>query len=687
MLKRLIAGSLMGKLVVCFVVLSAIQIAIVGYLSFESAKSGMELAALNKLDSERDLRKNELLAYFFDTVQNLKFMAQTSTARSAVETLESYYEYNKSATNNAFDATSDLYLQIYSSTNPFFKSFLETHDVKFSGYEDVYLVGAVNGIVMLTAMKSKELGGDLRSGDLKGTPLGRLFEKVISTRKPAMVDFETYQATGRPDLFMGVPMKGEKDAVEGMLAMRIGPEKVNAIFGSTSSMGKSSEAYLVGRDLLMRSKSRMEKDASVLRKKVDTDATKNALQGKSGTGILHNDGNAVVLTSYSPVGLSEDKELGADFDWALVAEIGVDEAFEAVRALRDRVTIIGLVMAALSVLIAFVVGRTISKPVVALSNTVAQIGEGDLTAQIPAQDRIDEIGTLATATSKMVGNLREQIRSLMEGISILSTSASEISTTVAEVAASSAQTSSAMTETTVTVEQLRQAADRARDRAKGVAKSAEEAVKTSGAGRQATDDAARIMGVIREQMESIGETVVRLSEHSAAIERIIASVQDLADQSNLLAVNASIEAARAGEHGKGFAVVAQEIKTLADQSKQATEQVRTILDETRKWVNAVVMAAEQGSKAVEAGVDQSAVAGKSIEDLYASVEDSSRAAIEIQSSSDQQAVAIDQVSGGMTSIEVAMRQNVASTSQLETAARRLAELGEQLKELVERYRI
>lgn len=421
--------------------------------------------------------------------------------------------------------------------------------------------------------------------------------------------------------------------------------------------------------------------------KVDTEAVKNALQGKSGTGLLQNSRNATVLTSYSPVGLKDAKALGADFDWAVIAEINADEAFASVQALKDRVILIALIIAGLSVLVAFVIAGTISKPVVALANKVAQIGEGDLTSEIPYQSRDDELGALATAIDRMVRNLREQIARITEGVVILSSSASEISATVAEVATSSAQTSSAMTETTVTVEELRQAAQRASERAKSVASSAQESVKTSAAGRQATDDTAQRMRHIKEQMTSMGQTVVRLSEHSRAIEEIMVSVQDLADQSNLLAVNASIEAARVGEHGKGFAVVAHEIKNLADQSREATGHVRSILEETRKWVNAVVMAAEEGIKAVEGGVKQSILAGESIEKLYASVEDSARAANEIQLSSDQQSVAIDQVSGGVGNIELAMRQNVSSTSQLESAAKRLADLGGRLKELVERYRI
>jgi methyl-accepting chemotaxis protein len=677
----------MRKLVTCFVAVSAAQILIVGYLSFTSAKSGLEQAALNKLDSERELRRGQLLDYFGEAMQNLNFMAKTETARSAMETLRSYYEYNKPSPDTPFDAGSELYKQMYASIDPFFRSFLDTREGKSSGYDDVYLVSAADGIIMYTALRLKDLGSDTRSGDLKESGLARLLEKVVKSRKAAMVDFEAYAPAGKASVFMGVPILGTNNSVDGMLALRIGPEKVNAIFGSISQTGRTTEAFLVGSDSRMRTESRLSDGSASLGHKVETDATKNALQGKSGTGILSNHRNAMVLTSYSPAGLNKVKSLGADFDWAVIAEISAGEAFAAVEALRSRVLFIGLLIAAGSVVMALVIARTIAKPVVALSRKVGEIGKGDLTADVPAQGRQDEVGTLARAIGGMVGDLRDQIGRLMEGTSVLSSSAAEISTTVAQVAASSVQTSAAMTETTVTVEELRQTALRANDRAKIVASSAQDSVKTSAAGRQATDDTVRMMRVIQEQMASIGETVVRLSEHTRVIEEIMASVQDLADQSNLLAVNASIEAARAGDQGKGFAVVAQEIKTLADQSRAAALRVRSILEETRKWVAAVVMAAEQGDKAVEAGVRQSLVAGEAIEELYGGVENSARAATEIQASSDQQSVAIDQVSSGISSIELAMRQNVSSTTQLDSAARRLAELGEQLKELVDRYKI
>ncbi len=186
-------------------------------------------------------------------------------------------------------------------------------------------------------------------------------------------------------------------------------------------------------------------------------------------------------------------------------------------------------------------------------------------------------------------------------------------------------------------------------------------------------------------MESIAETVVKLSDQSQAIEEIIGAVQDLADQSNLLAVNASIEAARAGDHGKGFAVVAHEIKTLADQSREATAQVRAILDDTRKWVSAVVMATEQGGKAVEAGMQQSVLAGEAIRSLADSVAASSQAASVIDAQSEQQMTGVDQVAGAIGHIDILMRQNLEAASQLEGASGRLKELGASLRDLVQRH--
>jgi len=273
-------------------------------------------------------------------------------------------------------------------------------------------------------------------------------------------------------------------------------------------------------------------------------------------------------------------------------------------------------------------------------------------------------------------------RQLRESIAQLSASSSEILATTTQVAAGSTETASAVSETTATVEEVKQTAQLSSQKAKTLSDSAQKAANVAQVGRKSVEETIQGMQHIQAQMESIAESIVRLSEQGQAISEIIASVNDLAEQSNLLAVNAAIEAAKAGEQGKGFAVVAQEVKSLAEQSKQATAQVRTILGDVQKATSAAVLATEQGSKAVEAGVKRSAEATESIRVLADSVTEAAQAATQIAVTSQQQMVGMDQVVLAMESIKQASLQNMAGTQQTEVAARQLHELGQRLSAMI-----
>jgi methyl-accepting chemotaxis protein len=180
---------------------------------------------------------------------------------------------------------------------------------------------------------------------------------------------------------------------------------------------------------------------------------------------------------------------------------------------------------------------------------------------------------------------------------------------------------------------------------------------------------------------------MRLGEQSQAIGEIVASIGDLAEQSNLLGVNASIEAVKAGETGKGFSVVAQEVKILAEQSKQATAQVRGILGEIQKAMTKAVLLAEQGSKTVEVGYLRAQASGEAIRTLSSNIEESSEMALQIAVTSQQQMVGMDQVATAMESIRQASQDNVGGTRQVDLAARNLHQLGLKLKSLAGRFKL
>ena len=271
---------------------------------------------------------------------------------------------------------------------------------------------------------------------------------------------------------------------------------------------------------------------------------------------------------------------------------------------------------------------------------------------------------------------------LRAGISQIAASSSEFLATTSQVASGAAETATAVSETTATVEEVKQTAQLASQKARNVSDSSQKAAQTALSGKQSVEAAIEGMQGIQEQMEAIARSVVRLSEQSQAIGEIIVSVNDLAEQSNLLAVNAAIEANKAGEQGKGFIVVAQEIRSMAEQSKQATAQVRAILTDIQKGTSSAVLAAEQGAKAVDSGMKQSRESGNAIRQLYESIAEAAQAATQIAASSQQQMIGMDQVAMAMESIKQASLQNVAGTRQAESAAKGLHDLGQRLGAMI-----
>jgi methyl-accepting chemotaxis protein len=319
-----------------------------------------------------------------------------------------------------------------------------------------------------------------------------------------------------------------------------------------------------------------------------------------------------------------------------------------------------------------------------MSEVAKQIAMGDLTVEPTPQSEKDVLGSAFLA---MVGDLRKAMREIGEGVDVLAASTSEILATTKQVTTGAAETATSVTETTTTVEEVKQTAVVSSQKAKRVSESAQNVAQIAQAGRKSVDGTIEEMTRMRIQMDLIAESIVRLSEQSQTIGEIVATVNDLADQSNLLAVNAAIEAAKAGEQGKGFAVVAQEVRSLAEQSKKATVQVRTILGDIQKATNGAVLATEQGTKAVEAGVKQATQSGDSVKALAESVIEASQAATQIAASSQQQLLGMDQVASAMENIKIATTQNIAGAQQSEAAAQNLQELGQKLKHLVGRYKL
>lgn len=392
----------------------------------------------------------------------------------------------------------------------------------------------------------------------------------------------------------------------------------------------------------------------------------------------------VLQERYDPLRDTAERINQEQFDQATSRMRETEAVVTRARAFLTACNVVALLVAAAVVVW---LDRALAAPLRATTVLAERIATGDLTVEVPTPQGRDEVGQMLDALRRMVQSWRHLMGETSSGIATLGAASGEILASTMQGAAGASQTAAAVSETTATVEEVKQTAVLASQKSRLVSDAAREAAGTAQRGRQAIEQGMRGMESVRETMESIAGTIVRLSERSQAVSDIVVTVAGLADQSNLLAVNAAIEAAKAGEQGKGFAVVAQEVRALAEQSRQATRQVREILGEIQKSIGAAVLSTEQGSKTVAEGVVLTSEAGAAIQALAESMSGAAEAAAQIAASSQQQLAGMDQVALAMENIRQVSAENAASSRQSEQAAQNLHELGRKLREASERFKV
>jgi methyl-accepting chemotaxis protein len=354
--------------------------------------------------------------------------------------------------------------------------------------------------------------------------------------------------------------------------------------------------------------------------------------------------------------------------------------------MRTSIVAVIVATALIGVILAIFIQRSITIPLEQFGKVVDRVGQGDLTQQAEAS-RGDELGDLGRSLNRMIAALRDVASQTRGAAENLNAATAEILATTQQQAASTSQQAAAVQEANATMAEITQSGAQISDRAKQVAAAAEATSSASSAGVQSVRTTSSTMESIREQAEAVAEHVIALSEKTQAIGEIITTVNDIAEQSHLLALNAAIQAAAAGEHGRSFSVVANEMKNLAGQSKQATVQVRSILGDIQKAITNSVMLTEEAVKRVESGRQQADVAEQAIRELTGNIEESVRAFQQIVAGGSQQQIGFEQVTQAFRSIGIAAQETATGTKQSEKAASNLSALAAQLRAAVERYRL
>ena len=328
--------------------------------------------------------------------------------------------------------------------------------------------------------------------------------------------------------------------------------------------------------------------------------------------------------------------------------------------------------------------RLLTHPLERLAAAAAGIAKGNLRQRVEVRGD-DEIAALGRSFLTMAESLAGVLGDLRGAAVEVQREASAILATATQQAHMASGHASAISETSTTVTEIAETSRQATAHADTVVGIARKSEDLSREGEHAVQQTLAAMSNLGDQVSAIALSITDLSERTLQIGDIMGSVKDLAEQSNLLALNASIEAAKAGEHGKGFAVVALEMRNLAEQSKLAAGQVKAILGEVQKGTRQAVAATEEGSKRALATISLAEGSGRSIAGLTEVLKESSLAGRQIAGNTRQQTIGVEQIVSAINQLSTSMNESLAGTRSIERVATSLTTLSHRLSELTNRY--
>jgi methyl-accepting chemotaxis protein len=382
------------------------------------------------------------------------------------------------------------------------------------------------------------------------------------------------------------------------------------------------------------------------------------------------------------------------------------------KRLVDILSILALV---LGIVIALFLTRIISGPMVLMAKAAKQIASGDLTGdEIKVKNR-DEIGDLAASFNEMRNNLQSLIQKVEISAEHVAASSEEltasseqireateqIALTIEKVAVGSEKQTRSIDESASSVNELSIGVHHIAANAESVTHAAIQASEIALEGNQTIQTTVNQMNAINRTVDGLAQAVKGLGERSQEIGHIVEVITGIATQTNLLALNAAIEAARVGEHGSGFAVVANEVRKLAEQSKQSAEQIAQLIAAIQDETTQAVQLMEAGTQEVAEGIHAVHIAGESFERIQRSVNDVANQIQEVSAASQQMSASTEQVvhsinvisgiaettSSGSQHVSAAVEEQLASMEEITASAAALSKMSEELQVLLGKFKV
>ncbi len=374
---------------------------------------------------------------------------------------------------------------------------------------------------------------------------------------------------------------------------------------------------------------------------------------------------------------------------AIKLKTSIEEGYVASRNATLWICVFGgLALVASFIFLAIILRVTVTRK---LNNFVDKVtdlarGEGDLTKKINETSR-DEFGQLADEINSLVEKIRLIISHIYQTSEQVSSSAVELQSDAALMAAAAAEVTAQAQTVATAGEEMSATSGNIAQNCLISSESSQQASAAAVSGARVVDETIAVMNSIAERVRSSAKAVESLGSRSDQIGEIIGTIEDIADQTNLLALNAAIEAARAGEQGRGFAVVADEVRALAERTTRATREIGGMIKAIQQDTKGAVLAMEEGVREVSKGSEKAVDSGRALEKILQQINDVNSQIHQVATAAEEQTATTSEISNNMLQITEVVAKTSKGAHESAAAADRLSSLAADLKRIVSQFKI